>query len=88
LSSYAIFIKLLSAGMLSVGDLRLVGRKASKKSFMRSYIRWEASSSSSIHNTYDLGKKLDLLSSTIDCLSCTEIVFKGPVRDFNITLGL
>jgi hypothetical protein len=81
-------MELLSTGMLSVGDLKLIRRRASKKIFMRSYIRWEASSSNSIHNTYNLGKKPDLLSSTIDYLSCMEAVFKGPVRDFNITLGL
>jgi hypothetical protein len=81
-------MELLSAGMLSVGDLRLVRRKASKESFMRSYIRWEASNSNSIHNTCNLGKKPDLLSSIINYLSCTEAVFKSPVRDFNIILGL
>jgi hypothetical protein len=81
-------MELLSAGISSVGDLRPVRRRASKKSFIQSYIRWEASSNSSIHNTCDLGKKPNLLSSTMDCLSRTEAAFKGPVRDFNITLGL
>jgi hypothetical protein len=74
--------------MSSVGNLRLIGRRASKESFMRSYIKWEASSNSSIHDTCNLGKKLNLLSSIMDCLSYTEVVFKGPDRDFNIILGL
>jgi uncharacterized protein YegJ (DUF2314 family) len=37
---------------------------------------------------YNLGKKPNLLSSTMDYLSCTEVAFKGPIRDFNVTLGI
>jgi hypothetical protein len=41
-----------------------------------------------MYNTCDLGKKPNLLSSTIDYLSYTEAAFKGSIRDFNIILGL